>query len=160
MCAGKEVSGQDVQDDALRKGGYISFSHNCPKLCKEQLGEVLCPTYENENGCKPAAECMMRTCKPNFSCEFAGTDQFAGDWCSSHSVCPKQCPKGFLLCEYETVDVEGCKVEPSCVYKGKNNDDLYCGGHCPPICSGAESLVSPGYENNGCELPSVCEVST
>merc|ERR1712133_117423 len=90
---------------------------------------------------------MMRTTDDN------------GDWCPSHSVCQKQCPKGFLLCEYETVDSKGCKVEPSCIYKGKNNNDLYCAGHCPPICSGGETLVSPGYDADGCELPSLCEVS-
>ena len=148
LCPGKELDGQDDQDTSLRRGGYLSYSHNCPKLCRDAEGEVLCPTYEDENGCKPEAQCMMRT---------TGTD---GKWCSSHSVCPKECPKGFLLCEYETEDANGCKIEPSCVYKGKNNDDLYCAGNCPPICAGAETLVSPGFEGNGCELPSVCEIST
>jgi len=147
FCPGKEIEGLDSQDTSLRKGGYLSFSHNCPKLCREEEGEVLCPAYEDENGCKPEAECMMRTTDDN------------GDWCPSHSVCQKQCPKGFLLCEYETVDSKGCKVEPSCIYKGKNNNDLYCAGHCPPICSGGETLVSPGYDADGCELPSLCEVS-
>merc|ERR1712126_181395 len=92
------------------------------------------------------AECVMRVKDAN------------DDWCPSHSVCQKQCPKGYLLCEYETVDSKGCKVEPNCVYKGKNNNDLFCVGHCPPICSGGETLVSPGYDADGCELPSLCEV--
>jgi len=146
FCPGKEIEGLDSQDTSLRKGGYLSYSHNCPKLCREEEGEVLCPTYEDDKGCKPEAECMMRAKDDN------------DDWCPSHSVCNKQCPKGYLLCEYEAVDSKGCKVEPSCVYKGKNNNDLYCAGHCPPICSGGQELVSPGYDADGCELPSLCEV--
>merc|ERR1712154_737650 len=81
FCPGKEIEGLDSQDTSLRKGGYLSFSHNCPKLCREEEGEVLCPAYEDENGCKPEAECMMRTTDDN------------GDWCPSHSVCQKQCQK-------------------------------------------------------------------
>jgi hypothetical protein len=153
FCPGKEINGVDVDDTTLRKGGFLSYSHNCPKLCKEQLGEVLCPTYEDESGCKPEAECVMRQCKSNANCDSPDT----AEWCSSHSVCAKECPKAFLLCTYETADADGCKIEPSCVYKGKNNINLYCSGHCPPICSGSETLFSPGYDADGCELPSICE---
>ena len=59
--------------------------------------------------------------------------------------------------KYETVDDNNCKIEASCVYKGKNNLDLYCPGHCPPICLGSETLASPGFDTDGCDLPSVCE---
>lgn len=144
FCAGKEESGQPTYPTTHRRGGYLSFSHNCPMLCREEQGFALCPAYEDETGCKPEAECVVRT-----------TSDF-GQWCPSHSVCPKQCPKGFKLCEYEDVDSQGCKVEPSCVYKGKNNYDLYCPGECPPICTKGQTLVSPGVDSDGCELPSVC----
>jgi len=149
FCPGKEEQGLDVDDTSLRRGGFLSFSHNCPKLCREQepFGEVLCPTYEDDKGCKPEAECRERT---------TGTD---GEYCPAYSVCDKQCPKGFKLCEYETVDENGCKVEPSCVYKGKNNINLYCPGHCPPLCSGGQELVSSGVDADGCALPSACESS-
>jgi len=146
FCAGKELAGKDSQDTSLRKGGYLSYSHNCPKLCKEEDGEVLCPTYEDESGCKPEAECKMRVKDVN------------EDWCPSYSVCEKQCAKGYKLCVYESVNSKECKVEPSCVYKGKNKNDLYCAGHCPPICSAGELLVSSGFDAENCELPSVCEV--
>jgi len=145
FCPGKEEPGKDAQDTSLRRGGHLSFSHNCPKLCREQEGEVLCPTYESENGCKPEAECKLRVADDN------------GDWCPSHSVCDKQCPKGYLLCQYEDKDSKGCKVEPICVYRGKNNIDLYCAGHCPPICSAGQTLVSGDLDADGCELPATCK---
>jgi len=149
FCAGKEVNGEDKTDTSLRRGGYLSFSHNCPKLCREQEGEVLCPVYEDETGCKPEAQCVQRV---------TGTD---GEWCSSHSACPKECPKGYKLCIYgDVTDENGCVIEPNCVFKGKNDNDLWCPGHCPPICSGGQELVSPGYDADGCALPSVCEAST
>lgn len=138
FCPGKE------QPDGSRAGGYLSYSHNCPRLCKELEGEVLCPVYDDDKGCKPAAECYMRT-KDNEL-----------EWCPSHSVCPKQCPKGYKLCVYETVDSKGCKVEPSCVAKGKNNDEIFCPGLCPPICHAGQNLVSPGDDEDGCALPSIC----
>lgn len=144
FCAGKERPGQSPVDTSLRIGGYLSYSHNCPKLCREESGEVLCPAYENADGCKPEAECVQRTEDSN------------NDWCPSGSVCKKECPKGFLLCEYEEVDSRGCKVEPTCVYKGKNTNELYCPGTCPPLCSKDETLVSPGNDENGCAKASTC----
>ena len=38
-----------------------SASHNCPKTCKEDEGEVLCAVYEDDLGCKPEALCMTRS---------------------------------------------------------------------------------------------------
>jgi len=148
FCPGKEVEGVDPQDMALRKGGFLSYSHNCPKLCREEEGEVLCPTYEVEalKGCKPEAECVMRVKDTN------------NDWCPYHSVCEKQCPKGYLLCESTELDINGCQVEPICVYKGKNKNDLFCPGNCPATCAEGQELVSPGYDENDCELPATCEV--
>jgi hypothetical protein len=140
FCPGKE------QADGTRKGGFLSYSHNCPVLCKEEEGEVLCPVYEEDAlfGCKDAASCYQRTIDNE------------EEWCPSVSVCPKQCPKGFKLCEYETVDSKGCKVEPSCVAKGKNDDDLFCEGLCPPICHAGQTLESNGTYYNGCAAPSTC----
>jgi hypothetical protein len=54
------------------------------------------------------------------------------------------------------VDDKGCKVEPSCVAKGKNKSQLYCPGDCPPICTKAQTLVSPGEDEDGCAKPSYC----
>lgn len=148
FCAGKEQAGKPKTPTTFRKGGYLSFSHNCPKLCREESGEVLCPAYEGDDGCKPEAQCVQRT------------ENKDGDWCPSTSVCPKQCPKGFKLCVYEITDEKGCKVEPSCVAKGKNNSQLYCPGHCPPICTKAQTLESPGEDENGCAKPSYCAGET
>jgi hypothetical protein len=145
-CPGKEIAGQDTQDTSLRKGQYLSFSHNCPKLCRELEGEVLCPTYEDEvTGCKPEAECVMRVKDDN------------DDWCPYHSVCGKQCPKEYQLCESDIVDENGCKGEQTCVYKGRDNNQLLCPGQCPPTCSNGDELVSPGFNTNGCPIPSICQ---
>jgi len=145
FCAGKEQPGKDALPTSLRKGGYLSFSHNCPKLCREESGEVLCPAYEGEDGCKPEAQCVQRVKGSN------------DEWCPSTSVCEKQCPKGFKLCVYEEIDENNCKVEPSCVAKGRNTKtNLYCPGDCPPICSKGETLESPGEDENGCAKPSYC----
>lgn len=145
FCPGKEEAGQPSLPTSNRRGGHLSYSHNCPKLCKEEEGEVLCPQYEDESGCKPEAECFGRTHNDD------------GDWCPAHSTCNKQCPKGFLLCLYDgDYDATGCKLEPSCVYKGKNKSDLYCPGNCPPICSKGETLTSYGQDDYGCELAPFC----
>jgi len=154
FCAGKEqpwVDGYTPENTALRKGGYLSMSHNCPMLCREEppFHQVLCPTYEDAYGCKPEACCYERS--------RGVTEEYGETWCPAHSVCPKQCPKGYRLCEYEDLDDYGCKVAPRCVYKGKNKKGIFCPGNCPPICKKGETLVADGVDQNGCEICPKCQ---
>lgn len=151
FCPGKEVAGSDTADMSLRKGGHLSMSHNCPKLCKESApwNEVLCPTYEDENGCKPAAECKKR-CKRT-------TTEYGDTWCPYHAVCEKKCQKGYKLCEFASLkDAYGCPIESRCVYKKKNNNKVYCPGVCPLICEKGQYLVYEGDDGNNCATSARC----
>merc|ERR1712077_2613 len=85
------------------------------------------------------------------------TEEYGETWCPAHSVCPKQCPKGYRLCEYDDLDDYGCKVAPRCVYKGKNKMGTFCPGNCPPICKEGETLVADGVDQNGCEICPKCQ---
>jgi len=148
FCPGKEEQGKDSKDTKLRRGGYLSYSHGCTKLCNEKEGEVLCPVYEEDNGCKPEAPCVKRV-KNN-----------DGGWCSSHSVCQKQCPKHTLLCEYEDLDSNGCKVESICKPRGTKTSGLFCTGFCPPICPSGWILTKGGIADDGCQIAPYCIETT
>ena len=109
FCPGKEFTlqteGEDFRETGKRRGGYVSASHNCPIYCREDRGEIQCPVYEDEIGCKPSALCIQRV----------KTTDGKDEWCPSTSVCPKECPIGQKLCEYQDKDARGCKVEDLCV---------------------------------------------
>ena len=108
FCPGKEFTlvneGEDFRDNGARRGGFLSASHNCPIYCREDIGEVQCPVYEDELGCKPEALCMQREKTAD-----------GKDWCPSTSVCPKECPFTKKLCQYQDVDEKGCKKEDLCM---------------------------------------------
>merc|ERR1711944_325734 len=108
FCPGKEytvlVEGEDYRENGNRRGGFLSASHNCPVYCKEWKGEIQCPVYEDVSGCKPEASCVERQVR---SVNEDGTK----DYCNAASVCPKQCPAGQKLCQYDETDPDGCGYE-------------------------------------------------
>ena len=155
FCPGKEHTiqheGEDFRENGLRRGGYLSASHNCPVYCKEWEGEIQCPVYEDHLGCKPTALCMARQQKLDFA--------ESGEYCPSTSVCPKQCPAGKKLCTYEDApaDADGCGHEELCVDIARDSQNKLCAmDWCPPICSGAETLQDNGVDEAGCPLAPTC----
>lgn len=121
-----------------------SASHNCPKICDEQKGEVLCPAYEDSLGCKPEAVCKVKA---------KGDD---GNDCPSHSVCPKQCENNEILCGCG-VDPNNCKRADKCIPKGKDLDGILCAIPCPPVCDEKTQVLCLGQTKaNGCKGDDVC----
>ena len=108
FCPGKEftlhIEGEDFRENGNRRGGLLSASHNCPVYCREDIGEIQCPVFEDALGCKPEALCVKRV-----------RNKHDSDWCPSTSVCPKECPFGKKLCENKTKDAKGCKIADICV---------------------------------------------
>ena len=150
FCPGKEFTvqeeGEDYRDNGMRRGGYLSASHNCPVYCREDIGEVQCPVYEDELGCKPEAACTQRTKTSD-----------GKEWCPSTSVCPKQCAVYQKLCHYEDKDRRGCNVEDVCVSIDTDNEGNACDmDWCPPICTADQRLKESGDDENGCRRSPYC----
>jgi hypothetical protein len=149
FCPGKEYTihkeGEDYREYGNRRGGYLSSSHNCPVYCREDLGEVSCPTYENELGCKPEAYCMGRPKAAN-----------SEEWCPSTSVCPKECPSHQHLCHYEDGDETGCKHEDVCINRQQAPSGALCTDVCPPICTAAQTFQDNGVDDLGCQIAATC----
>jgi len=153
FCAGKEFTilheGEDYRENLKRRGGHLSASHNCPVYCKEWLGEIQCPVYEDVLGCKPEALCVERQVKS----EIDGVKEY----CPATSVCPKECPLGQKLCQYAEDDQNGCHREDLCIDIPKNKYDVPCDiDWCPPLCSGAQTLQDNGEDENGCPNAPTC----
>ena len=154
FCPGKEftvqVEGEDFRENGKRRGGHVSASHNCPVYCKEWLGEVQCPVYEDALGCKPEALCKERQVK---SIDEDGTKVY----CPASSVCPKECPSGQKLCHYEENDEDGCHHGDICVDIARDSQGQLCTmDWCPPLCSGAETLQDNGVDDIGCPVAPSC----
>lgn len=155
FCPGKEITGCPTEETSKRIGGCLSASHNCPHLCREGKPwfEVLCPSYEDNTGCKPAASCKTR--------EFGYSNDKNGNevktWCPYQSVCPIKCGDGQILCTYEEKDLLGCTVGEKCVELIKGYNQLWCAGTCPPICSKGETLEYRQYNGNGCKSQPYCK---
>lgn len=152
FCPGKErpnLENYDVNDETQRCGGFISASHNCPKLCRENEGEVLCPGLDctDNPGCKRASVCRNRN---------KGTDGYP---CSVDSICPRQCPKNYILCEYQNYyDENGCPLPAICIKREPNKYGLLCPGYCPPVCAEDETIFQKNErDSNGCLQASYCE---
>ena len=90
-----------------------SASHNCPVICDEQNGEVSCPGYEDELGCKGPTLCIKRA------------EDSLGNVCPAHSVCPIQCGASEMLCP-DGFDHVGCKNADRCLARGSDVDGNFC----------------------------------
>ena len=154
FCPGKEytilVEGEDYRETGNRRGGFLSASHNCPVYCKEWKGEIQCPVYEDVSGCKPEASCVVRQVR-------SVNEDGSKEYCNAASVCPKQCPAGQKLCQYDETDPEGCGYEDVCVTIGRDSQGALCNmDWCPPLCSGAETLQDNGVDAIGCPVQPTC----
>jgi len=154
FCPGKEytvlVEGEDYRENGNRRGGFLSASHNCPVYCKEWQGEIQCPVYEDAVGCKPEALCVARQVR---SVNEDGTKEY----CNAASVCPKQCPAGQKLCQYDETDPDGCGYEDVCIDIGRDSQGALCDmDWCPPLCSGAQTLQDNGVDAIGCPVAPTC----
>jgi hypothetical protein len=150
FCPGKEFTlrteNEDFRETGNRRGGYLSASHNCPKYCRIDTGQVECRVYEDDKGCKPEAVCTQRD-----------TTSDEKEWCPDTSNCPKQCPVHQKLCQYEDRDDKGCKVEDMCVDIDTDNRGNLCDmDWCPPICTAAQALVWFGDDEIGCKKAPSC----
>ena len=125
----------------------LSASHNCPVLCDEINGYVLCPAHMNPNGCKDPAECRERTKDDD------------GNYCPAHTVCPCKCNEDEVLCR-EGDDPRGCKGKCFCWPRGTDCDGELCEGCCPAVCAKGEVLVPGGKDEKGCELCQTCQPSS
>jgi len=121
-----------------------SASHNCPMICDEQNGEVLCPGYEDELGCKGNSVCIKRAADSE------------GNVCPAHSVCPIQCGGSEMLCP-DGLDHTGCKNADRCLARGSNVDGNLCPIQCPPVCNDETQVLCTGeIQENGCTGGDVC----
>lgn len=150
----KNINGEDCPDD--------SDSHDCPRYCDELNGQVLCPAYEDNLGCKPRALCMAKS---------LGAD---GRECPSYSVCPKECGSEEMLCA-DGVDSNNCKNADRCLPRGRSHDLELCPIQCPPVClesqvkcegqirangcKDIDSCVDKVFGNDGAQCRTVCPVS-
>ena len=154
FCPGKEytvlVEGEDYRENGNRRGGHLSASHNCPVYCKEWLGEIQCPVYEDALGCKPEASCVARQVR-------SVNEDGSKEYCNAASVCPKQCPAGQKLCQYDETDPDGCGYEDVCITIGRDSQGALCNmDWCPPLCTGSQTLQDNGVDAIGCPVAPTC----
>jgi hypothetical protein len=131
---------QDVEGNYC-EGDLASIS--CPLHCDEEVGEVLCPTYEPVWECKPMAVCKNLT------------KDYNGNYCHSHSVCPRKCESDEISCE-DGIDSVGCQNSDLCLEKGLDSEGNFCARKCPPRCNDTQQFCRGSMKDNGCQDHDVC----
>ena len=94
-------------------------------------------------GCKPKALCMPRP-----------KDE-EGEFCPSHSVCPKECQWDEVQCS-DGIDSRGCKNEDLCISRKKDKYGNLCQAMCPPKCTDNEFFCLGTVQSDGCRGQSLC----
>ena len=147
-CDAEEVCRVAAKDIDGNRCPADSASHNCPSCCGVGDAcevEVLCPSYEDETGCKPPPLCMELT---------KGDD---GSLCPAASVCPVSCGANEVSCA-TGFDSNGCKKADICVERGHDKSGMLCPAKCPAICDeklGVHSCCGH-MQLNGCQAPDFC----
>merc|ERR1712241_1359827 len=100
-------------------------------------------SYETPLGCKPKALCMAR---PKDS---------GGEYCPSHSVCPKECQWDEIQCS-DGIDSRGCKNEDLCISRKKDKYGNLCQAMCPPKCTDSEFFCPGTVQSDGCRGQPLC----
>ena len=116
---------------------------SCPLLCNEEIGETLCPTNEPLWECKPMAICINRT------------KDYNGNYCHSHSVCPRRCEDDEIHCD-DGMDSLGCKNVDLCLAKGRDITGNFCPRSCPPKCNDTQILCRGMKTEIGCQDQDSC----
>ena len=107
-------------------------------------GYDLCAVFEDETGCKPEAECKLKSLADN------------GEWCGEWSNCPVKCKDGEILCHFG-VDPRGCNYPDQCLSKGTDKDGNQCARPCPPQCDEyQQTFCNGGVLPNGCFEADFC----